>query len=211
MSSELIQTFHQRMLPLFTPQSEKLLDGLQAQQLQRIAFRYIFSAEAMAKVSYIIEDAVIAQEGAQKGAHKGTSEHLADLHISSQQLSRLLPQEERYRQLVASVRGLWLYTEADREGDLNIGKQARVQLIDTGKTLLTRYWYVVAYGPGFGMSLLAEQVGALTEQAGVGSSGELYYEGFYSFEVEVAYQIVSILHQIFPDLVPLSAAPNEQA
>ena len=29
-----------------------------------------------------------------------------------------------------------------------------------------------------------------------------YYEGFYTFEPDVAYQVVTLMHQIYPDQVP---------
>jgi hypothetical protein len=185
----MLQTFHQEMLPLFTPQSEKLLDNLQPEQLEHIAFRYIFSAEAMARVSHIMQDMVAA------GSRQ------ADLHLSFQPLLHLLPPGERYRQVVAAAKGVWLYGEAG-SNELEIPAEATVRLIDTGNTLLTRYWFVVAYRPGSGMSLLAEQVSAL-------SGEDRYYEGFYSFEPEVAYQLISILHHVFPDRVPLPASPDE--
>jgi hypothetical protein len=188
MNTEMLQTFHQEMLPLLTPQSEKLLDSLQPEQFQQIAFRFIFSAEAMARVSHIMQDMVAADSGQ------------ADLHLSFQPLLHLFPPGERYRQVVAAAKGVWLYGETG-SNELEIPTETTVRLIDTGNTLLTRYWFVVAYGAGSGLSLLAEQVSAL-------SGEDRYYEGFYSFEPEVAYQLVAILHHAFPDQVPLPAAPT---
>jgi hypothetical protein len=190
MNSEVLQTFQQRMLPLYTPQSEKLLESLDARQLQHVAFRYIFATEAMLKVSRMIENRVIAGNGP------------TDLHVSLQQMSHVASQKERYQQVVASAKGVWIYGEAGRDR-LDILEQANVRLVETGNTLVTRYWFVVAYGAGTGMSLLAEQVSALV-------GDDRYYEGFYTFEPEVAYQIVSILHQVFPDLVPLPTSPDEK-
>jgi hypothetical protein len=190
MNSEILQTFHQRLLPLFTPQSEKLLQRLDPTRLQQVAFRYIFSLESMHRLGQMIEDGLMAAPGS------------ADLHLSFQQFARLGSQEESYRRRLASATGLWIYGEADA-ADLNLPSEVNAHFVDTSNTLLTRYWCAVAYGPAISMSLLAEQVSAL-------SGDELYYEGFYSFEPEVAYQIVSILHEIFPDSVPLPASPDEE-
>lgn len=59
MNTDILQTFYQRMMPLFTPQAEKILEHMDSRKLTDIAFRYTFSVEAMTKISHIIEDAVI--------------------------------------------------------------------------------------------------------------------------------------------------------
>jgi hypothetical protein len=188
MNSEILQTFHQSLMPLFTPQSEKLLQSLNATGLQQIAFRFIFSLESMVRLSRMMEDALMVTPGS------------ADLHLSLQQFAHLRPQAERHQQLLAAARRIWVYGEADK-ADLDLQAQVNAHFVDTSNTLLTRYWCTTAYGAGMSMSLLAEQVSAL-------SGDDRYYEGFYTFEPEVAFQIVSILHEIFPDTVPLPESPD---
>jgi hypothetical protein len=185
MSVEILQTFHQRMMPLFTPQAERLVDQLSPNSLNEIAFRYTFSVDAMTKISHIIEDAAI--QTAQP----------ADLHASFQYLSRLKPQLDRYREVALRANGLWLYSELDTKEDdlLQLIASPRVAHIDTKGTPLVNYWYVVAYGNGIHMSLLAQEIPSM-------SGNERYYEGFYTFKADVAYQLVSILHQIYPQQVP---------
>ncbi len=185
MSVEILQTFHQRMMPLFTPQAEKLVDQLSSDTLNEIAFRYTFSVDAMTKISHIIEDAAI------------NTMLPADLHASFQYLSRLKGQLKRYRQVASRANGLWLYSEVDTKNDelLQFITSPRVTHIDTSGTPLVNYWYVVAYGNGIHMSLLAQEIPAM-------SGDERYYEGFYTFKADVAYQLISILHQIYPQQVP---------
>jgi DICT domain-containing protein len=189
MSNQILHAFHHRMMPLFTPQAEKFIHTVKPETLNRIAFRYTFSVEAMIKISHIIEDAVLSNA------------RVADLHVSFQYLSRIRPQEPRYRRLAESAHGLWLYGAPD-PGSPNFDGWRNLTVINTAHTLLLDYWFVVAYGPGIGMSLLAEEVPAL-------DSNDRYYEGFYTFEPAVAHQIISILHQIYPAAVPLPPAPEQ--
>ncbi len=191
MSIEIMQTFYQRMMPLFRPQAEKLVDGLEPQQLNSLAFRYTFSVEAMTKISHIIEDAVIATPRA------------ADLHASFQYLSRLEPQENKYLSVASYARGLWLYYEPDvpETRFAALLNHATVTGINTEGTPLANYWLVVAYGEGVHMSLLAQEIPSM-------GSDERYYEGFYTFEADTAYQILSILHKIYPTQVPQPAPPE---
>jgi hypothetical protein len=79
---------------------------------------------------------------------------------------------------------------------------SRTTIIDTTNSSLAQYWFVVAYGPGIGMSLVAEEVPSLT-------GTERFYEGFYTFELATAYQLSLILHQIFPDDVRRPVTPEE--
>ena len=101
MSVEILQTFHQRMMPLFTPQAERLLDQLAPDSLNEIAFRYTFSVDAMTKISHIIEDAAIH------------TTFPADLHASFNYLSRIKNQLPRYQEVALRANGLWLYSEED--------------------------------------------------------------------------------------------------
>lgn len=191
MANQILQTFYHRMLPLYTPQAEKFLKTAKAQTLNQVSFRYTFSVEAMIHISHIIEDAVIANPKA------------ATLHVSFQEMSRLLPQQARYQQVAEAALGLWLY------GINNVPAAAlaglpRTTLIDTTDTVLTHYWFVVAYGPGIGMTLLAEEVPSLT-------GADRYYEGFYTFEPDITYQMIRILHQSYPGQVPPPLSPEQNS
>lgn len=176
------------MMPLYTPQAEKFLDTAEVSKFSQISFRYTFSVEAMVKISCIIENAAISNPG------------VANVHVSFQQMSRLLPQKEQYRDVSKAANGLWLYGELDASKE-DLSFLTKTTLVDTGNSLLTHYWFVVAYGPGIGMALLAEEVSAL-------DGGDRYYEGFYTFEQDVAYQIIAILHQIYPEQVPVPKSPE---
>lgn len=189
MSNQILQAFYQRMMPLFRPQAEKFVSSIRPDSLGRLAFRYTFSVDAMIKISHIIEDAVLANA------------RVADLHVSFQYLSRLRPQETRYRRLAGSAHGLWLYGVQD-EGTPDLASWPNTTVITTADTLLVNYWFVVAYGPGVGMSLLAEEVASM-------ETADRYYEGFYTFEPAIAHQLLSIMHQIYPAAVPLPATPEE--
>lgn len=189
MSNQILHAFHHRMMPLFTPQAEKFVHTIKPETLNRVAFRYTFSVEAMVKISHIIEDTALANAA------------MADLHVSFQYLSRIRPQENRYRRLAEALHGLYLYGAPD-DGRPNFNGWRSPTLVNTSNTLLLDYWFVVAYGPGLGMSLLAEEVPSL-------DSDDRYYEGFYTFEPAVAYQIISILHQIYPSAVPLPMTPEQ--
>jgi Sensory domain in DIguanylate Cyclases and Two-component system len=189
MTNQILQTFYQHMLPLYTPQAEKFLKTAEPDIFNRISFRYTFSVEAMIPISRIIEDAVIA------------TPRTAVLHVSFQEISRLLPQRTRYRQVAEAALGVWLYGEND-VGSASFRHLPRTIIVDTANTILTHYWFVVAYGPGIGMTLLAEEVASLT-------GADRCYEGFYTFEPDIAYQLLKILHQSYPSLVPLPPSPEQ--
>ena len=148
MNNSILQNFYQRTLALYTPQAENFLNVAQPNIFKQVSFRYIFSVEAMIKISHIIEDAVIANQG------------VADMHVSFQHLSRLRPQKARYNEIAQSVRGLWLYGVPDRVETESI-PLPRTSIVETTDTILVDYWFVVAYGPGLGMSLLAEERSAI--------------------------------------------------
>lgn len=189
--TNILQTFYNRMMPLFTPQAERILDSVQPTALQDLAFRYTFSVDAMTKISHIIEDAVIH------------TPRTAVLHASFQYLSRIAPQQARYQQVAQAAEGLWLYYALDTNPAqaASLLNMPRVFSIDTADTPLVNYWFVVAYGGGVHMTLLAQEIPSL-------SGHERYYEGFYTFEADAAYQILHILHQIYPVTVPLPLPPD---
>ncbi|MCA9957447.1 MAG: hypothetical protein R3E31_24750 [Chloroflexota bacterium] len=190
-SLDILQTFYHRMMPLFTPQAERVLDTVPAQAFNEMAFRYTFSVDAMVKISRIIE-----RQAQQTPLG-------ADFHASFQYLSRLIPQQRPYREIARMTRGLWLYYAADADPmDLrDLLAMPKVRVIDTSDTPLVNYWFVIAYGEGVSMTLLAQEIPALL-------GDERYYEGFYTFQPDTAFQILSILHQIYPADVPVPQPPT---
>jgi hypothetical protein len=185
---KVLETFYNRMMPLYPPQAERFIERASPEVFNEVAFRYTFSVEAMTTVSRIIENSVIDTPGS------------LDFYVSFQEISRVLPQQSRYRRLVDYARNTWLYGRDDVPSEqLSFLKNATI--IDTSGTALTNYWFVVSYGPGVGMTLLAEEVSAL-------SGNDRYYEGFYTFEIDVAYQMAAILHHIYPEAVPTPTAPE---
>lgn len=191
MENQVLKNFYHRTMALYTPQAEKFLDTTSPETLNRISFRYTFSVEAMVKISHIIENAAMANP------------RVTDLHVSFQRLSRLRPQQARYRKLADLVNGLWLYGVPDVDRS-ELDALPRTTVIDTTGTLLESYWFVVAYGPGVGMTLVAEEVPAL-------AGPDRYYEGFYTFELDVAYQVHAILHRVYPKFVPQPLSPEQMA
>ncbi len=189
---EILETFYQRMMPLFTPQAERLLETINRETFREVAFRYTFSVEAMTKISHIIEDAALS------------SYRQTDFHASFQYLSRLVPQKDRYVRLASASKKLWLYGAPDLVDNTSLNAlltSPQVVHVDTSGTPLVNYWYVVAYGDDVSMTLLAQEIPAL-------SGSERYYEGFYTFDVNSAYQVIAILHRIYPDLVPEPIVPE---
>jgi hypothetical protein len=188
---ELLEEFYTNNLALFTPQAEAVIDRLTPGQFNEMAFRYTFSVDAMVKVSNIIEDAVM-----------GNSD-VADFHVSFQYLSRMVKQLDRYEKITQHARGMWLYFAADvplAEGAAVLNSP-RVTVLDTADTPLLQYWFVVAYGPGVHMSLLAKEIPSMADTG-------RYYEGYYTFEKEAAYQLLTVLHQVYPREVPRPIKPE---
>ncbi len=185
--SELFIQFFHKVLPAYAPQADSLLSQIDPEALSSLNFRYIFSVEKMIEISHMIEDAV---------RH---AQRPADFHVSFQLLSRLEDQISRYRELAGKVECLWVYGVPDI---------APVQLpntvyIDTSNTPLTRYWFLVAYAPELSMTLVAEEI-----PSPLSAPGQRSYEGFYTFETDVAYKVLNLMHQIFPESVPAPIPPE---
>ena len=188
-NNRILRNFYQQTLSLYTPREESFLDTASSQVFDRLSFRYTFTVEAMTKVSYIIEDAALANP------------RVTTLHVSFQYLSRLLPQQARYRRLADVVKGLWLYGVPDVP-ESKFPALPRAAIVNTTDTILVNYWFVVAYGPGIGMALLAEEIPPLEDS-------DRYYEGFYTFDLDIAYQIIAILNRIYPDKIPRPVRPEQ--
>lgn len=188
---ELLEEFYNKNLPLFTPQAETMLDRVAPERFNQMAFRYTFSVDAMVKVSNIIENAITANSD------------VADFHVSFQYLSRMVKQLDRYAEITRHARGMWLYFAADvpiAEGEAVLSSP-RVTVLDTDNTPLLDYWFVIAYGPGVHMSLLAKEIPSMADTS-------RYYEGYYTFQKEAAYQLLAVLHQIYPREVPQPIRPE---
>lgn len=192
MTPDILATFYSKLLPTFPPQAEKIVSSLQPERFDKLAFRYTFSVEAMIAISHIIETAV------------NDTPNAADLHVSFQYLSRLVPQRALYRNLSFTAKGLWLYCTPDAGGTETaaILGAPRTTLIDTSDSPMLEYWFVVAYGEGVSKMLLAHEIHALAGE-------DRYYEGFYTFNPNVTYEFLQILHQAYPDRVPEPAKPEK--
>ncbi len=182
--SDILSNFYQNLLPLFQPRTEAFIRRATPSDLQRTSFRYIFSVKSMIEISRLIEDSVIESRG------------IADMHVSFQYFSRIEPQLWQYKRVAEAAKGLWLYGVPDAP----LPKLPRTIGVSTSGTPLERYWFVVAYGPGINMTLLAEEIAPENDSR--------LYEGFYTFEPETAYQITMHLHQMFPMQVPEPVSPE---
>lgn len=187
----ILEDFYREVMRSYPPQGEALLKRIRPETWRQISFRYIFSVPAMTAVSRIIEDAAAQSRGT------------ADLHVSFQVLSRFLPQLDRYRAFSSGIARGWIYAAPDISDISGLMLPAPIRWINTSGTPLVEYWFVIAYGPGLAMTLLAREIPSLD------GSGR-YYEGFYTFEGEIAYQVLMILHILFPADVPMPSRPEEQ-
>ncbi|MEW6286843.1 MAG: DICT sensory domain-containing protein [Chloroflexota bacterium] len=183
MNKDILGNFYRRMLPLYPPRTEALLRRTSPSDLQRLTFRYIFTVDGMIEISHMIEDLIVSSPG------------VSETHVSFQYFSRLAPQMERYRLVAQSSRGLWLYGVPD----VQLPELPNTVYVDTTATPLEHYWYVLAYGPGLSATLLAEE---LTPEERLAGEPRMY-EGFYTFEADTAFQVLEVLHQLFPGKVPL--------
>lgn len=186
MNRDILSTFYQDLLPLFQPRTEGHLHRLKPHDLQHSNFRYIFSVDGMIEISRLIEDSVIETPG------------IAETHVSFQYFSRIAAQADQYQRVAEASNNLWLYGVPDAP----LPKFPRTAGIDTSGTPLEEYWFVVAYGPGIYATLLAKEI--------TPEDSQRLYEGFFTFETQTAYQIITVLHQMFPAQIPEPVPPAEQ-
>ncbi|WP_448591955.1 DICT sensory domain-containing protein [Thermoflexus hugenholtzii] len=186
----ILEDFYRGIMASYPPQGETLLARVRPEAWRQLAFRYTLSVEAMTQISHIIEEQAMQHP------------RPVCFHVSFQTLSRFLPQRERYRALAPRVKRLWLYGAFDVADPEEARVGPNVILIDTEGTLLLSYWFVIAYGPGLSMCLLAREIPALDGRG-------RFYEGFYTFEPAVAYEILTMLHLAFPSQVPAPARVEE--
>ena len=180
--------FFQRTLPTLSPQAETLLSKISIENLRTKPFRYIFSVNMMTQVSHLIEDAAVQ------------APRPAELHVSFQYLSRIQDQASRYERIAPKVAGMWLYAVPDAA----LPSWPNTHFVDTSSSALVNYWFVIAYGPSLSMILIAEEKGSAPDNQ---SEGRIY-EGFYTFEQDIAYKVLNLLHLIFPSQVAAPIPPE---
>lgn len=189
MQKDMLSSFFQKVMPGFTPRAGTFLKSASAVDLSRADFRYIFTVSGMVEISHLIEDAIIGTPG------------VADTHVSFQYFSRIAAQHDRYVKVAEASKRTWLYGIPDHA----LPKFSRTTGIDTSGTPLENYWFVIGYGAGLSMTLLAEEV----VHANPELTGEpRLYEGFYTFSPDMAYKLLTVLHQTFPDKVGEPTLPE---
>ena len=188
MNKDVLGSFFNRLLPLFPPRTEAVLKDVTTTSLQELNFRYIFTVDGMTTISHIIEDMV------------NKNKSVADLHVSFQYFSRFADQADRYEEVARHATGLYLYGVDDSP----LPNLPRMTAINTKNTPLENYWFVIAYGPGVSATLLAEEI---TPDHRLEHEPRMY-EGFYTFEAGTAYQILTLLNQMFPRQAPLPILPD---
>ncbi len=188
MDRNILAQFFGKLLPLFPPRTEAMLKSMRPGDLQRVNFRYIFTVQGMTEISHLIEDAVITTPG------------VADTHVSFQYFSRLADQQTRYERVGEASKGLWLYGVPDAP----LPSLPRLTAVDTSGTPLERYWFVLAYGAGIHMALLAEEI---TPEDRLPHEPRMY-EGFYTFDKDFTYKSIGILHMLFPEQIPTPTPPE---
>ncbi|MFN3309553.1 MAG: DICT sensory domain-containing protein [Anaerolineales bacterium] len=180
--------FFQKSLPLFPPRLESIITDSDLDQLRGDRFRYTLSVDAMVLISHMIEDAA------------AQSMRPVQLHVCFQYLSRLQDQYERYSGLTSKLEGLWLYAVSDDR----LPNWKKTTFIDLSGHPFVDYWFIIAYGAGVSMTLLAEEKKTELRQ----KITERVYEGLYTFDEQIAYKVLSLLHMNFPDKVPVPIPPE---
>ena len=188
MNRDVLSQFFGKLMPLFPPRTEAFLKRATISDLQHVSFRYIFTVNGMIDISHMIEDAIIATPG------------VCDTHVSFQYFSRVAAKKERYERVAIASNGLWLYGVPDKP----LPNFLRTTPVDTTGTPLEHYWFVIAYGPGIHMTLLAEEINPADRLPGE----PRMYEGFYSFDPNFAYKVIAIMHQLFPEQVKEPTLPE---
>ena len=189
MERDILSQFFGKLLPLFPPRTEAFLKKATLSDLQHVNFRYIFTVNGMVDISHMIEDAILEQPGA------------SDTHVSFQYFSRIADQHERYVNVSKASKALWLYGVPD----VPLSDEfVRTVGIDTSGTPLENYWFVIAYGKSISMTLLAEEVSPTDRLDGE----PRMYEGFYTFDPNFAYKVLTVLHQLFPEQIAEPTMPE---
>ncbi len=188
MEKDILQNFFGKLMPMFPPRAEAFLKSATREDLNRVNFRYIFTVNGMIEISHMIEDAIVASPG------------VSETHVSFQYFSRIADQQDRYTQVAQASTGLYLYGVPDAP----LPDFARATAIDTTGTPLENYWFVIAYGPGIHMTLLAEEVNPAERLKGE----PRMYEGFYTFDPNFAYKVITVMHKLFPAQIAEPTLPE---
>ena len=188
MEKDILSNFFGKLMPMFPPRSEAFLKSATREDLQRVNFRYIFTVQGMVEISHLIEDAIMSSPG------------VSETHVSFQYFSRVADQSERYTRVAQASTGLWLYGVPDAP----LPEFARTVAVETTGTPLEHYWFVIAYGPGIHMTLLAEEVNPVDRLPGE----PRMYEGFYTFDQNFAFKVLTVLHKLFPERVGEPTLPE---
>lgn len=178
--------FFNKILPAFSPQPESNVAQFNSEQLRQVQFRYYLSVQAMTAISHLIEDTA------------ARSSRPPQLHVCFQYLSRIRDQFQRYQELTPNLQRLWLYAVADAEPPM----WQNTTYIDIANSPLVNYWFVIAYGSGLSMTLVAE------EKAPRPDNPKRSYEGFYTFDEQLTYRLLNLLHLNFPAQVPPPLHPE---
>ncbi|GAB4501471.1 MAG: hypothetical protein Fur0035_10130 [Anaerolineales bacterium] len=188
MQKNILSNFFGKLMPLFPPRTEAFLKSATREDLNRVNFRYIFTVQGMTEISHMIEDAILASPG------------VSETHVSFQYFSRVADQAERYTRVAQASTGLWLYGVPDSP----LPDFLRSTAVNTSGTPLENYWFVIAYGPGIHMTLLAEEINHAERLNGE----PRMYEGFYTFDPNFAYKVITIMHKLFPEQVGEPTLPE---
>ncbi len=188
MSTDILGNFFSKLMPLFPPRTEAFLKAVTREDLHRVNFRYIFTVHGMVEISHMIEDLIISSPG------------VSETHVSFQYFSRVADQQNRYFRVAQASVGLWLYGVADAP----LPNFVRTTAVDTSSTPLEHYWFVIGYGPGIHMTLLAEEITPLERL----KEEPRMYEGFFTFDSNLTYKVLVVLHKLFPDKVPEPTLPE---
>lgn len=184
----LFTRFFNKVLPEFSPQPESTVAQFNAEQLRQVQFRYYLSVEAMTSISHLIEDTA------------ARSSRPAQLHVCFQYLSRIREQAQRYQEITPHLQRLWLYAVSDAE----LPSWQNTIYIDITNSVIVNYWFVVAYGSGLSMTLFAEEKAPRPDNPKLKRS----YEGFYTFDEQLTYKLLNLLHLNFPAQVPPPIPPE---
>jgi len=188
MEKDILSNFFGKLMPMFPPRSQAFLKSATREDLQRVNFRYIFTVQGMVEISHLIEGAIVASPG------------VSQTHVSFQYFSRIADQAERYARVAQASTGLWLYGVPDAP----LPDFTRTTSIDTTGTPLEHYWFVIAYGQGIHMTLLAEEVNPVDRLPGE----PRMYEGFYTFDPNFAFKVLTVLRKLFPEQVGEPTLPE---
>ena len=155
------------------------------------------SVLGMTSISHVIEDQALAM---------GSS---IRFYSSFQKFSRVRPQEERYRQLLAAQIPVYLFGMKDDPlwVDPNLHLIALPGLDDALTPSLTNNWFVVLDNPNFvSMALVSHELPRVERPAM--SPDKLVYrsfEGFWTYNKEVISHVVSILDEFIKGYTSINA------